>query len=450
MHERGKPLERMHGLRFRALALLCVLAAWLGVAPAAQPDFLPADQAFRLAVHPAGDGTLLLHWDIAPGYYLYRDRLTAAAPPGQPRPALERPPGQPKADPTFGVVDVYHGQVDATLRAASAGPLDIGWQGCAEGGACYPPQHRTVTLQALGAGPAAAATPSLSATAPALPPGAATPAGATDRMIVIGPLALPASLLLLAIAVAAGWWIALRVARRQALVVDAALYLLLACGLVAARLAFVLLHGAAYAQAPLAILNIRDGGWMPGVGFAAAALAALVVAWRRSSLGRPLAAAWVATTAVWIVANLVAFALVGARPQLPELTLDSLDGSPVRLASFRGRPLVVNLWATWCPPCRREMPVLAAGQQRYRDVQFVFVDQGEAPAKVRSFLSANGLALQNVLLDAHGDVALKLDQHALPATFFFDRDGRLVDVREGELSPATLGERLDRLHPFAP
>ncbi|HWS73851.1 MAG TPA: TlpA disulfide reductase family protein, partial [Quisquiliibacterium sp.] len=110
-----------------------------------------------------------------------------------------------------------------------------------------------------------------------------------------------------------------------------------------------------------------------------------------------------------------------------------------------GRPAVVNLWATWCPPCVREMPVLAAAQASKPGIVFVFVNQGEAGERVGQFLAPRGLALENVLLDPGGDLARSVGSRAMPTTLFYDAQGRLRDTHLGALSEATLAARLARL-----
>lgn len=268
--------------------------------------------------------------------------------------------------------------------------------------------------------------------------------------IAIGPLALPVSLVTLAISLGLGWWVSELVARRRALAIEPMLYLVLATGFIAARLAFVFEYRSAYTQAPLAILDIRDGGWSPWIGFAAAAICVALLAARRTGYGKPLVAGWSVALGAWLAGLGLASALQGPPPGLPAVSLAALDGTSVDLAGLQGRPVVLNLWASWCPPCRREMPVLQQAQQYRADVQFVFVDQGESAGKVQAFLAANRLQLRNVLLDPDGTVALQLHQRAFPATLFFDARGHLVATRVGELSSATLAERLDALSPNEP
>jgi thiol-disulfide isomerase/thioredoxin len=100
------------------------------------------------------------------------------------------------------------------------------------------------------------------------------------------------------------------------------------------------------------------------------------------------------------------------------------SGAPVSLAELRGRPLVLNFWATWCPPCDEEMPALEAlhRQQGSEGVQVVTVNLQEAPEVVAGYLAARGLTLP-VLLDSAGTLASELDVTYLPTTFFVDEEG---------------------------
>lgn len=125
--------------------LLGNLLAW----PAhAAGDFLPPEQAFALTVEPQGTtpSALRLHWKIAPGYYLYRDRIGLTATPADALGVVDKPPGDRKEDPNFGVMDVYHDAVTVAVSAPGAKALTVTWQGCAEAGLCYPPLTRTIAL----------------------------------------------------------------------------------------------------------------------------------------------------------------------------------------------------------------------------------------------------------------------------------------------------------------
>ncbi|MFC5495908.1 protein-disulfide reductase DsbD [Caenimonas terrae] len=144
----------------RQLARLAlgVLLAAAAAASQAEEGFMEPEQAFQLAAdQPAGGAGLALNWTIAPGYYLYRDRLTVTAGPGEALGPIVRPAGQSKADPNFGQVEVYHDRVSLQVDTGRATSVQVSWQGCAEAGLCYPPQHRTVALQpGAGAAPPAA------------------------------------------------------------------------------------------------------------------------------------------------------------------------------------------------------------------------------------------------------------------------------------------------------
>jgi len=111
----------------------------------------------------------------------------------------------------------------------------------------------------------------------------------------------------------------------------------------------------------------------------------------------------------------------------------------------QGRPMVVNLWATWCPPCRREMPVLADAQQRESAVRFVFANQGEDRETAQRYLTAAGLELANVVIDPGARIGREIGSGSLPTTLFYDASGRLVDTHLGALSAASLASKLRSL-----
>lgn len=272
--------------------------------------------------------------------------------------------------------------------------------------------------------------------------------------VQIGPLALPAGLVLLFLALCAAygvaWWL-----RRYRQLPDAGPLVsdMLIAGLLAARLAFVLRWHEQYLSALWSILNIRDGGFMAPAGIAGALA---IAAWRcrrpaMAAMRRPLAASAAAGALAWGVLS-AGLGLAYDKPTaLPAVALQTLDGTSTRLAALAGgKPMVVNLWASWCPPCRREMPVLAAAQQARADVVVVYANQREDAAAIDAFLAPSGLALRNVVLDGEAALGKAAGSSALPTTLFYDAQGRLVDTHLGELSDASLASKLQKIAPPAP
>lgn len=266
-----------------------------------------------------------------------------------------------------------------------------------------------------------------------------------NSALQIGPLLLPFTVLL--VSAAAGCALALgRWLSKSSAEVDRALWHALLVGIVLARLAFVYEYRSLYLAAPLSIIDIRDGGWNSTAGLIGAWMFALYRERKAPSIRKPLRWALATGTAVFFIGSLV-LALQGQpRQKLPELSFTSLEGQTVHLNGFQGKPTVVNLWATWCPPCVREMPVLHAAQRQRTDVNFVFLNQGEAPAQVARWLEGQRLPLRNVLLDPKRQASAAFQQQGYPTTLFFNAKGELVATRLGELSAATLNRNLALLN----
>ena len=133
-----------------------------------------------------------------------------------------------------------------------------------------------------------------------------------------------------------------------------------------------------------------------------------------------------------------------AAPSLPDLQLVTLEERPAHLSSYMGTPVVLNLWATWCPPCRREMPVLEQAQTAFPDVAFVLINQGESAQQANMFLESEGLNLTDVLLDPSSEAMREMRAGGLPTTFLFDAQGRMVDLHLGEITMADLEAKISR------
>jgi peroxiredoxin len=116
----------------------------------------------------------------------------------------------------------------------------------------------------------------------------------------------------------------------------------------------------------------------------------------------------------------------------PDFTLESIDGQTVRLSDLRGQAVLINFWATWCPPCRAEMPAIQQAYDRYRDQGFTVlaVNLQESDAQVRAFADQFSLTFP-ILMDRSGSVSAQYRVRALPSTFFVDRAGVIRNVTVG-------------------
>ena len=237
------------------------------------------------------------------------------------------------------------------------------------------------------------------------------------------------------------------VGRPQRLGIGNVLIDMLLAAMLAARMVFVAVWFDQYRDAPWSVLDIRDGGFNSWAGLAAAMAVAIWHASKRPELRRPLSLGLLAGTLAWSLSGAPGMLGMNTQMALPAVELKTLTGDSTNLATLsHGKPMVVNLWATWCPPCRREMPVLAEAQQRETGVTFVFVSQGDDAAKVQRYLSSSQLNLENVLIDAGSELGRAIGSTALPTSLFYDASGHLVNSHVGALSTATLADKLVSLH----
>lgn len=208
--------------------------------------------------------------------------------------------------------------------------------------------------------------------------------------------------------------------------------------LISARLGHVALNIESYAVSPLDALRF----WLPGFDGAAGLLGALLwSAWTlRDRLGAMIGAAGLCITAslMWLMlAHLAPFSNHMALHQLPELSLTSLEGDSVMLSELQDQHLIINLWASWCPPCRREMPLLAELDAR-DDVTVVVINQGEDLLPVVRYLDSERLAFRHALLDPRQHMTVESAAPGLPTTLLFNSHGQVTHRHVGELSRSTL------------
>ncbi len=179
----------------------------------------------------------------------------------------------------------------------------------------------------------------------------------------------------------------------------------------------------------------------------------LTVAGRRVDLRRlPIGYLVVAAVLPVILLGLMVLVLITRSPassataigkMAPDFTLADLDGNPVRLADFRGRPVIINFWASWCGPCVEEFPVLDDALDRHRAsglaiVGVVYQDRSEA---ARAFMERTG-APWPATMDPGDRVATAYGILAPPETYFVGRDGTIRARQIGQFSARSLEEKI--------
>lgn len=161
--------------------------------------------------------------------------------------------------------------------------------------------------------------------------------------------------------------------------------------------------------------------------------------------------------ALWIGASRVENPLRGSNappnPQVgftaPDFTLAALAGEPITLSELRGQVVVLNLWASWCPPCRAEMPALNAVYEKFRDQGLVVLGVNttfqDDEAKARAAVQEWGLTFP-IVFDRDGATSRQYRLQAMPTTFFIGRDGVIRDiVFGGPMSEALIASKIEKL-----
>lgn len=233
--------------------------------------------------------------------------------------------------------------------------------------------------------------------------------------------------------------------RKRKLPIADAVFRVLAVTLIVARFSFVIRYYDLYLASPWQILNVRDGGFDFWVGIAAGTFMLIWEVLRRRPLLIPLAIASFAGLFVYVGLDYYQQQR-STEPRLPMVQVQALTGETMQLAeAFQGQDLIVNMWATWCPPCVREMPLLQEAEARWQDITVVTVNQGENAAAVTQFFAEQNIQLTHVLLDPNSALSTAVESYVLPTTLFFDHQGRLVDSHVGEFSSARLYQGVERI-----
>ncbi len=207
-----------------------------------------------------------------------------------------------------------------------------------------------------------------------------------------------------------------------------------AVGIATARVGYVAENAPAFATAPWGALALWQGGFSlwPGV-FAPTVIIVMMLGRQRATAGL------MASLAVLVFAQIAATALLAPQPRpLPTgPILFDMAQRPIPIENLRGQPFIVNLWATWCLPCRRELPMLS-DVAASSDIPIFLVNQGENMNRVRDYLAQEGLADTSIRLDPIGGLGEAIGTRAMPTTLFIDAKGHIRRTHTGEISRATL------------
>lgn len=133
----------------------------------------------------------------------------------------------------------------------------------------------------------------------------------------------------------------------------------------------------------------------------------------------------------------------------PDFTVYDAEGNPVKLSDMRGKPVVVNFWASWCSPCKQEMPDFQAAYETYGDqILFMMVNltggNNETKESAQAHVSSNGFTFP-VYFDLEQSAAMAYNTVSIPATYFYDADGYLIANATGMISADTLQQGIDMI-----
>jgi cytochrome c biogenesis protein CcmG/thiol:disulfide interchange protein DsbE len=239
-------------------------------------------------------------------------------------------------------------------------------------------------------------------------------------------------------------------------------------GIVASRLSFALLNWSSFSAKPWSVLYL----WQPGYSFSAGIITALAhilyriyrqEAKQRRAIISSLSAGFTLPVLLFIGMLLTINQFVDTEIFIPGDTVPGdrvtadLYGKPVSFADFSGKGLVINFWATWCPPCRREMPLLEEVYDKYKSkgIVVIGVAMDGSPEAIRNYIESVGVTYPiwgNIMANNSGvssgaSLSNMFGVVGFPTTFFVDADGVIQSSYVGELNLAILNNRIPELMP---
>ncbi len=133
----------------------------------------------------------------------------------------------------------------------------------------------------------------------------------------------------------------------------------------------------------------------------------------------------------------------------PTLQMERYDGGKLALSDLKGKVVMLDFWATWCPPCQEEMPALIKLAKEYEGKGLVFVaasrdEMPDAPLYVQEFIVSRMPDLAPYVVYAPDELAVAYQVTALPTLYFLDKNGRVIDAQRGMLTESELRRRVER------
>lgn len=152
---------------------------------------------------------------------------------------------------------------------------------------------------------------------------------------------------------------------------------------------------------------------------------------------------------IYVIANQLIFKserVSSIETEATSFTLKDLHGKEYRLEDYKNKGVIVNFWATYCPPCEREFPTLESAYQQYKDqsIEILAINVNEPWRFVDSFIRKRNISFP-VLLDRHGDIAKSYNVINLPITFFINSEGEVVSKVSGEITEEIIHDNVKYL-----
>jgi thiol-disulfide isomerase/thioredoxin len=229
-------------------------------------------------------------------------------------------------------------------------------------------------------------------------------------------------------------------------------------GIVGARLFFVAQFHDSFINKPWEVLFFWQGGFTLMGGVAGALIFALWVLVIKPAKNKKqlvvIGSTALLLTSIGFWTSLTALSYFYPQPEPPALLnfeLTDMSDNPVQFDDLAGKPMVLNFWATWCPPCRREMPLLESSYADYQQqgIAIVAINVGEDGNTIQNYLEANALTLPVWKDGVHATNTVfgYFGGKVMPTTLFIDKQGVVIRTRTGELSAATLRQGIEEILP---